>query len=74
MAIKNYLDSHASLKGLELILKGLNMDNVRELETWLDWSDKLDQIYGKDTTDGKTDKQIEDQVNKDREKIERIKR
>ena len=34
------------------------MDNVRELENWLDWSDKLDQIYGKDTTNGKTDKQI----------------
>ena len=50
------------------------MDNVRELENWLDWSDKLDQIYGKDTTDGKTDKQIEEQVNKDREKVERIKR
>ena len=50
------------------------MDNVRALENWLDWSDKLDQIYGKDTTDGKTDKQIEEQVNKDREKVERIKR
>jgi hypothetical protein len=50
------------------------MDNVRELENWFDWLDKLDQIYGKDTTNGKTDKQIEDQVNKDREKVERIKR
>ena len=50
------------------------MDNVRALENWLDWSDKLDQIYGKDTTNGKTDKQIEDQVNKDREKIERLNR
>ena len=50
------------------------MDNIRALENWLDWSDKLDQIYGKDTTNGKTDKQIEEQVNKDREKVERIKR
>ena len=50
------------------------MYNVRALENWLDWSDKLDQIYGKDTTNGKTDKQIEEQVNKDREKVERIKR
>ena len=52
----------------------MNMNELREFENFRNWLDKLDFMYGKDTTDGKTDKQIEEQVNKDREKIERIKR
>ena len=47
------------------------MNELREFENFQNWLAKLDFMYGKDTTDGKKDKQIEEQVNKDREKIER---
>jgi hypothetical protein len=50
------------------------MNELREFENFQNWLAKLDFMYGKDTTDGKTDKQIEEQVNRDREKIERLNR
>ena len=48
------------------------MDNIREFLDRDNFRSWLDFMYGKDTTDGKTDKQIEDQVNRDREKAVRI--